>query len=378
MKRKLKMTGIILAIGVGVVLIGGVLYVNLNPHFGQGLSKSQVSEFESLPNFNKGKFQNRSTIEMDMNFGKTLREYLKKAPNRKPVKDLEVVKIDSATLAGRKPEKPLLTWFGHSAFLLEMDGKKILIDPMLGNKPAPYPMPGPSRYSNDLPISPEQLPFIDAVIFSHDHYDHLDYGTIQKIKDKVGHFFTPLGVDNHLISWGVDPEKITTLNWWESTRWESFKLTSAPARHFSGRGLFDRETTLWCSWIIEGREHKIFFSGDSGYDDHFKEIGEKFGPFDFAMMECGQYNESWKYLHMMPEETVLAGRDVKAEVVMPVHWGAFTLALHDWTDPVERAVKKATELNMPIATPRIGETMVIGGSDYPNEDWWSGYTVTVR
>ncbi len=367
---------IILAALVVVVLITGLFYLNLSPHFGQRPSKAQIAEFEILSNYKNGKFQNLSTIEMDIKFGKTLREYMKKAPNRNPAKDLEVVLIDSATLADRKPEKPLITWFGHSAFLLEMDGKKILIDPMLGRRPAPYPMPGPKRYSNELPISAEQLPYIDAVILSHDHYDHLDYGTIQKIKGKVGHFFTPLGVGNHLIYWGVDPEKITELNWWESIEWETFTLVSAPARHFSGRGMFDRETTLWCSWIIQGSEHKIFFSGDSGFDEHFKKIGKEYGPFDFAMMECGQYNEDWKYLHMMPEETVQAAIDVKADLVMPIHWGGFTLALHDWTDPVDRAVKKAAELNMPITTPRIGESFEIGGLEYPEENWWVEYTKT--
>ena len=148
------------------------------------------------------------------------------------------------------------------------------------------------------------------------------------------------------------------------------QLTCTPARHFSGRGLFDRATTLWSSWVIKGEKENLFFSGDSGYDSHFKEIGEKYGPFDIALMECGQYNEDWKAIHMMPEETIQAALDVKSKLVLPIHWGAFTLALHDWTDPIERAAKKALEVNLPIATPKIGETFGIAAENYPQKQWW--------
>ena len=208
---------------------------------------------------------------------------------------------------------------------------------------------------------------------SHDHYDHLDYETIQKLKDKVGVYFTPLGLGNHLIEWGVNKERINELNWWDSIDFDGIKLICTPARHFSGRGLFDRATTLWCSWVIEGKKDNVFFSGDSGYDTHFKEIGEKYGPFDISLMECGQYNEDWKLLHMMPEETVQAALDLKSKLTMPIHWGGFTLAFHDWTDPIERVVNKAKKLNMPITTPKIGEPVIIGKETYPIEKWWKNY-----
>jgi L-ascorbate metabolism protein UlaG (beta-lactamase superfamily) len=295
------------------------------------------------------------------------------APNRKPKKNIEVEKIDSLSILEHADSISKLTWLGHSAFLLEMDGKKILIDPMLGETPSPHPLRGRNRYSKELPIEIEKLPFIDAIIFSHDHYDHLDYGSIKKLKEKVGQYFVPLGLGNHLVEWGVDKEKIHELNWWDTIDFDGIELVSCPARHFSGRGLFDRETTLWCSWVIKGKKHNIYFSGDSGYDTHFKEIGEKYGPFDISLIECGQYNEDWHAIHMMPEETAQAAVDLKSDLFLPIHWGAFTLAFHDWTDPIERVTKKAKELNMPITTPKIGESVIIGNAMFPEEKWWMNY-----
>ena len=181
---------------------------------------------------------------------------------------------------------------------------------MLSAVPAPHPLLGGKRFSKELTISIEKLPQIDAVILSHDHYDHLDYESIKKLHPKVGHFFAPLGLGVHLLEWGVPEGKITELDWWGQTTFEDLTLISTPSQHFSGRGLTDRDKTLWCSWVIQSEDEKIFFSGDSGYGDHFKSIGEKYGPFDFAMMECGQYNSLWSEIHMFPEETAQAGVDV--------------------------------------------------------------------
>lgn len=293
--------------------------------------------------------------------------------SRNPITPPEVQMVDSLDIVNRPSEQCRLTWFGHSAFLLEMDGKKILLDPMFGDTPAPHPWLGSKRYSDGLPIEIEKLPRIDFVIFSHDHYDHLDYGSIQKLKNKVGHFYVPLGVENHLIAWGVPASAISVLDWWDETNAMGIELICAPARHFSGRGLMDRASTLWCSWIIKGKEQKIYFSGDSGYGPHFKEVGDKHGPFDIALMECGQYNEQWEAIHMMPEQTAQAGVEVQAKMIMPIHWGAFTLALHSWTDPVERVLLEAKELDLPVATPIIGEPIIVGDSLYPKSTWWKDY-----
>ncbi|MDP4170893.1 MAG: MBL fold metallo-hydrolase, partial [Bacillota bacterium] len=248
--------------------------------------------------------------------------------------------------------------------------KTILLDPMFGTTPSPFPMIGGKRYSGKLPFELDELPEIDIVLLSHNHYDHLDYGTIKKIKHKVQRFITPLGVGSNLEKWGVESSRIEEHDWWDDFHYKGLDFVCTPARHFSGRSLLDRDATLWCSWIINGMETNIFFSGDSGYAPHFKEIGEKYGPFDVTLMECGQYDERWASIHMVPEETVQAHMDVKGKLMIPIHWAAFTLALHDWTDPVDRAVKAATERNVAISTPRIGETIVLGSSDYPTAAWW--------
>jgi len=352
------------------------LFLNLSPQFGKGPSKAQKLDYAKSGHYEKGKFNNDKPSlpgPWEFDYLKMIRESIRGAPNRQPQKNIDVEKIDSLGIVNHDANTTQLTWFGHSAFLLEMDGKKILIDPMLGESPAPLAFIGPKRYSKELPIEIEKLPFIDAIILSHDHYDHLDYESIQKLKGKVGQYFTPLAVGNHLIDWGISKEKIHELNWWESVDFDGIELVCCPARHFSGRGLFDRETTLWCSWVITGKKDNIYFCGDSGYDTHFKEIGDKYGPFDISLMECGQYNEDWKLIHMMPEEAVQAAIDLKSKLILPIHWGAFTLAFHDWTDPVERITKKANELNIPVTTPIIGDPIIVGDTIYPTEPWWENY-----
>ena len=262
-----------------------------------------------------------------------------------------------------------VTWFGHSALLLEVNNRKIFLDPMLGKIPAPHPWLGSKRFNEDLPMKIEDIPQIDAVLISHDHYDHLDYWSITKLKDKVKMFYVPLGVAAHLKSWGVDESRIVELDWWEEAKFEELTFVSTPSRHFSGRGLFNKDSTLWCSWVIKSENTKIFFSGDGGYSKTFKEIGEKFGPFDLTLLECGQYNEGWSEIHMMPEETVQTHIDLRGELLMPIHWGAFKLSIHPWQEPVERLLKKANSLNVKVTTPKIGEPVILGKS-VPSSNWW--------
>ncbi len=358
---------------VALVVLGAFIFIKVSPEFGGKPNQEQIKRYSASPNFNGGKFSNAIPTNMDMSFSETVSvmyEFLKGAPGRSPAQPLPLQKIDSLDIVQKPDTLTRLTWFGHSAFLLEIEGKNILIDPMFGQVPAPHPMLGSKRFNDELPIAIEKLPHIDAVVFSHDHYDHLDYGSVQKLKSKVDKFYVPLGVDAHLESWGIASEKITAVDWWQSIEHDGLTLISTPARHFSGRGVTDRFNTLWCSWVIKSSDKSIYFSGDSGYGSHFREIGEKYGPFDFAMMECGQYNEKWHDIHMMPEETAQAAVDINAKVMMPIHWAAFRLAMHSWTDPVERVTKKAAELGMPITTPIIGKPLVIEGNNYPTEVWW--------
>lgn len=354
------------------LLIIGILFVNLSPQFGANPSTDQKAVFEKLDHYSNGEFQNLIETNMEMDFGKALKmlpEFFKNDPFRIPDFEIPIVKVDSVDLAITY-QATRLVWFGHSAFLLQIDGKNILLDPMLGEVPAPHPLLGKKRFSKELPIEIEQLPSIDLIIFSHDHYDHLDYGSVQKLMGKTKSFFVPLGVGAHLESWGIESERIHEMNWWDELEVDGLKLAFTPSRHFSGRGLNNRFSTLWGSWVILGRTDRIYFSGDGGYGPHFKEIGERYGPFDFAMMECGQYNERWKEIHMMPEETAQAGLDIGAKVTMPIHWAAFSLAMHSWTDPVERVLKKAEELQLPVFVPKIGSYIQLDKNLETQDEWW--------
>lgn len=292
-------------------------------------------------------------------------DYFKMKIKLRPVKNLPIV------LSNKNNESlESVTWFGHSASLLKIEGKKLLLDPMFGDASSPFPVFNSKRYSGAFSLEHDELQEIDAIIISHNHYDHLNYKSIMRLKDRAKHFYVPIGVARYLIKWGVSPNKISEHNWWDEITFDNIKLVCAPARHFSGRSMTDKDRSLWCSWLILGQETKVFFSGDSGYAPHFKEIGEKYGPFDLTLMECGQYDTRWSAIHMLPEETVQAHIDVKGELLVPIHWGAFTLALHEWSDPIERVTKEANRLGVNIATPQIGEAITLQSKDYPTAAWW--------
>jgi len=376
MKRKflkfLKRMVLSIIIVVATIALVVVLFVQFSPQFGGKPSKKAIESYKISKNYKDGVFKNAKDVKLDMSLkdmGKGLMGFFKSQPNTKPDHDLPSIKIDSLNIANYNGDTRLV-WFGHSTFLLQTQGKTILIDPMLSSVPAPHPALGSKRFSEELPITIEQLPKIDAVLISHDHYDHLDYESIKALKDKVDHFYMPLGVSAHLLEWNVDKSKITELDWWEETTFKDLKLVCTPAQHFSGRGLSDRAKTLWSSWVIQSKNDNIFFSGDSGYANHFKEIGGKYGPFDFAMIECGQYNKLWPDIHMFPEETVQAGLDVNAKKVMPIHWGAFKLAMHTWTDPIERFTATAKTKKLTVVTPKMGEEIYVKDSTYTNKIWW--------
>ncbi|USB33067.1 MBL fold metallo-hydrolase [Paenibacillus sp. YPG26] len=346
------------------------LYILLHPVFGGRPSQSSREHIHRSKNRAAGRFVNQLETSVSSSLSANLSilyDMIAGGPGRRPRHPLNVV---SYSPAAQPASEPRVTWFGHSALLLELDGKRIFLDPMLGRSPSPTSIAGGKRYSNKLPCEAEDFPELDAVILSHDHYDHLDYATILKLRNKVRRFFVPLGVSAHLERWGISPERIEELDWWEETDFEGIRLACTPARHFSGRSL-TRNTTLWCSWVLHGQQARIFYSGDSGYGPHFAEIGTEYGPFDLTLMECGQYDQRWASIHMMPEETVQAHLDVRGAVMMPIHWAAFTLALHPWTEPVERARSEAARREVKIITPRIGETVRVGGQqEHIGTAWW--------
>jgi L-ascorbate metabolism protein UlaG (beta-lactamase superfamily) len=364
---------IILLSLIALITITYLAFTNFYPTFGGDVSKEKQDLYQESLQFKDGIFHNVKPVPKALSFSETMNlayTFLStKVVNGRPKNDLTIDKLDSTVIADYNGEARLV-WFGHSSFLLQIDGQNILIDPMFGQVAAPHPLLGANRFNENFPLEIEKLPQIDAVIFSHDHYDHLDYETVKKIKNKTGHFYTPLGVGTHLEAWGVPSSKITELDWWEDVKFESITLVCTPAQHFSGRKLNNNQSTLWSSWVIQSKDNNIFFSGDSGYANHFLEIGAKYGPFDIALMECGQYDEMWPDVHMTPEETALAGVDVKADKLMPIHWAGFKLALHEWTDPIKRVKIKAKELNLDIITPQIGQKIVIKDSINTFTNWW--------
>ncbi|MGU3472856.1 MBL fold metallo-hydrolase [Paenibacillus sp. D51F] len=363
------MTWLIIIVGVIAVVYATFL---IYPALGGRVSREERVKFASKEALYSGRrFNNIIETPMAANPATMLavaKEFLKGGNNRRPAAALSVDRVDPGEFTSS--EETSIIWFGHSTFLLRIEGHTILVDPMLGRAPSPFPIFGGKRFSGQPPLDAEQLPPLDAVLITHDHYDHLDYGTVKRIKDKVGRFFVPLGVRAHLIRWGVAPDKIEELGWWDAADLGELQLACTPARHFSGRRGVDSNATLWCSWVLKGRHTSVFCSGDSGYGPHFKEIGERHGPFDVALMECGQYDASWEAIHMMPEQTVQAHLDVQANLLIPIHWGAFTLALHQWTDPIERVVAAARQEGVAIATPRLGQPVVVGAPEEMTSAWW--------
>lgn len=266
-------------------------------------------------------------------------------------------------------EKPVVIWFGHSSYLIHVKGFNILVDPVFSGSASPMSFmvkafPGADAYA------PADMPEIDLMIITHNHYDHLDKKTLAELKSRTKQIYTGLGVGRDLRHCLATGNNITEMDWWETREIaKEIVLTATPARHFSGRG-FKRGGSLWSSFVLEIFGYKIFIGGDSGYDTHFKAIGDKFGPFDLVILECGQYNDYWPFIHMKPEETVQAAIDLQAKALLPVHWGKFVLAMHAWNDSPERATAAGVQRGLLVTTPRIGEPVTVG-AHYPQEHWWA-------
>lgn len=286
---------------------------------------------------------------------------------REPTEPLPVVRRTAQDFA--VPSADLrITWFGHSSMLVEIEGRRILTDPVWGDYASPGRLFGVKRfYAPPLPL--DDLPKVDAVVLSHDHYDHLNEPTIKALRDRVPLFIAPLGVGAHLEYWGVPPERIVELDWWDRVDVGGIELVCTPARHFSGRALVDRDATLWAGWAILGQDRRVYFSGDTGMFPGFEEIGARLGPFDVTMIEVGAYNTDWADIHMGPEQAVNAHRMVRGGLMVPIHWGTFNLAFHGWTEPAERLLVAAERAGVPVALPRPGAS-VVPTSPPEAERWW--------
>ncbi len=335
---------------------------------GKKASGDRLERILKSPNYRDGAFQNLEDTRMmtsDRSMASSLWEFLtRKIPHAQPEKALPSQKTDLLKL---DPKENALVWFGHSSYFLQIDGKKFLVDPVFSGHASPFPFMIKSFEGSDV-YKAEDMPEIDYLVITHDHYDHLDYKTVQNLKSKVKKVICGLGVGEHLESWGYDPKVILEGDWNESFELApGFSLTLLPTRHFSGR-TFKRNQTLWTSYALKTPTSNLFLGGDGGYGKHFKMIGEKYGPFDLVMLENGQYNEDWRYIHMMPEETYLAALDLKAKKLLAVHSGKYILSKHSWDEPLKR-ISAADERNL-LITPMIGEKVKLGDPKQTFVKWW--------
>lgn len=287
-----------------------------------------------------------------MSFGKAASQVIFSQQKDKSPKDpIPLRHLDTEVL--RDTQGPVLFRLGHSSILLKLGDELVLIDPVFSERASPLQWLGPRRF-HPVPLDIDTLPNITAVVISHNHYDHLDKGTVQRLADKVDYFVAPLGVGAHLQEWGVDKDAIVEMDWWDELEVGELTFVATPAQHFSGRSLTDRNKTLWASWVIQGGGANVFFSGDSGYFDGFKTIGERYGPFDITLIENGAYNEAWRTVHMMPYESVQAHIDLRGKAMLPIHNSTFDLSTHSWYDPLERVSALAAERDVTLLTPVIG------------------------
>lgn len=359
----------ILLLLVVLILIGGFLYL-YHPRFGASAEGERLARMELSPNYKDGAFDNIEYTPA-LAEGVTYTDLLKSFFFEKKVRVVpkDIIPVVETDLHHLPLDSNLYIWFGHSSYLLQLDNKKILVDPVFSQYATPVRI-SVKAFDMSYEYTSIDLPEIDIMVITHDHWDHLDYNTFQEIKHKVKHIITGLGVGAHLEKWGYPAAQITELYWGESAKVDGFEFTSATTRHFSGR-TFKRNVTLWSSFILQTGSLKLYIGGDSGYGKHFKEIGDKYGPFDYAILENGQYNEKWINIHMMPEEVVKVTKELGAKYLIPVHSSKFPLATHPWDEPLIRVAKEAEKENVKLVTPKIGEIVSLDSyQKYPQ--WWIG------
>lgn len=329
------------------------------------------ARMERSPQWKDGRFVNPQPLVNDLVGG--LLAFRHVSPDVSPHTAVPVMNI-SAHHFDTLPSTGLrVTWMGHSTSLVEIDGMRVLTDPVWSERPSPFSWIGPKRYFEPL-IALKDLPPIDVVVISHDHYDHLDYPTVVALLKTKAKFIVPLGVGAHLEYWGVPLDRIVELDWWEDTKIDSLTITLTPARHASGRtAILDNDAKLWGGFAVASARHRVYYSGDTGLFPAMNEIGARLGPFDVTMIETGQYHRSWPDWHIGPEQAVDANVRVRGKTMLPVHWGLFTLAMHTWTEPVERTTIAAKSANVTLLTPEPGESLE-PTITYLNKRWWPSLT----
>lgn len=350
--------------GLILLVISTFLYIYIHPTFGDRPSEESMKKIENSKHYHNGKFHNLVPTSMmtSENAGDySITDFFFPPDEKNPQKPVPSVKLDT-----NKIKEGTYTWMGHASILMKTAGITILTDPVYHSASPIFV--GGEPFELEHPFDLKDLPKINVIVISHDHYDHLEYEGIKEFASKVDQFFVPLGVKSHVIKWGVDENKIVEMDWYESTTYKGVEFTLVPSRHFSGRGITNGDTTLWGGWIFKSNRHNIYFSGDSGYFDEFKKIGEKYGPFDISFIDSGAYNEAWAHVHMWPKQSVQVSIDLGSKVYLPIGWSRFDLAPHYWDDPIIRATKEAEKQNVTIATPLIGQTFTLDA--LPQTKWW--------
>lgn len=342
--------------------------------FGSLPSKEKKATYNSSRHFNsaQGIFVNRrpEIIKVMRKRSMTLRNmsqhFLKASADATPKTVLPTVTPDFEAFQAPSDDLRVI-WLGHSSLLLNFEGLMLLVDPVLAQRTGPLGFM--MRRFQAPVVSPSELPPIDLILITHDHYDHLDMATIKAFKNQETRFLVPLGVSAHLRRWGIPEYRIQELDWWQTTSFKGLKLTATPSQHFSGRHLINQNQSLWASWVVKSSRYSVYFSGDSGYDSHFQEIGTAFGPFDVAFIESGQYSVLWPEMHLHPTEGLQAFTDLKAKRYFPIHWGMFRLSNHAWYEPIEMLSAAAQQRQIPLITPMMGEVAVLNAYE-PSQAWW--------
>jgi L-ascorbate metabolism protein UlaG (beta-lactamase superfamily) len=331
---------------------------------------ARAARMRASPQFAGDAFRNQATTRTVMaeSGRNVLLQFFFGGHRRKPAGPVPLVRPAATDPAAATAGELGVIWYGHASVLVEIEGRRVLIDPMWSDRCSPSRLVGPHRL-HPPPVPLDQLPAIDAILISHDHYDHLDLATVQALlRTRSAPFLVPLGVGAHLARWGVPAERIIELDWTESVTVAGLRFTATAAQHFSGRA-FTRNRTLWGSWVVAGASRRVFYSGDSGYFAGYADIGRQYGPFDVTLIQVGAYAAAWPEIHMFPEEAVTAHLDLRGELLIPVHWATFNLAVHSWADPVDRLWREAKARGVRLAVPRPGERVVVDIPP-PVDGWW--------
>lgn len=360
---------ILITIFAILVLVAGAV-TGVGWYLSVPLTGADEANIRQSPNSNGEIFVNaepEAPIEITV---ESLKDEFFGEQQRTPPGEIPVIMIDPAVFDGAPQTGLRVTWLGHASSLIEIDGYRVLTDPVFSDRASPFASFGPKRF-HPPPIPLDLVRNVDAVVISHNHYDHMDKATILHLAEQGARIHVPLGNGQLLRSWEIPSEQIFEMDWWQQAEIGDLTLVATPARHYSSRGIFDYQKTLWLSWAVIGPHHRVFFSGDSGYAKLFSDIGQRFGPFDVNVIKIGAYGpgQYWIDIHMPPEQSVQVHKDVGGKIMLPVHWATFNLARHDWDEPIKRTVAAAERANITLATPRVGEIVTTDGP-FQWENWW--------